>query len=317
MQAVILAAGKGTRLHPVTATRSKAMAPVAGKPIVQRVIDTFTANGVNTFVLVVSPDDTEIREYFAEQTLDGITIRFVDQVERLGMAHALNLAAPEIAGPFLLSACDNLVPEAFVGELIAKFKAQKCDAVLSLKPVAQERIPSVGIVDVSDDGVVRRIVEKPTIEEAPSNIGSMPLYLFSAALLDYLSKVQPSPRGEYELQDAIQMLIEDGKPVYGLFAETRLQLTNTSDLLGLNRHYLALNGKNQCATPQSVGNGTHLHAPVLIEEGVVIGNDCVIGPNVVLEKGCSIGDNVRLENAMVLRGYRVDDGRSVSGEVVI
>ncbi len=317
MQAVILAAGKGTRLHPVTATRSKAMAPVAGKPIVQRVIDTFTANGVDSFVLVVSPEDTEIRDYFSENAPSGLSITFVDQVERLGMAHALGLAAPEITGPFLLSACDNLVPESFVGNLISKFKSQSCDAVLSLKPVAQERIPSVGIVDVADDGLVRRIVEKPTIEEAPSNIGSMPLYLFSAGILEYLPKVKPSPRGEYELQDAIQMLIEDGKPVYGLFTETRLQLTNTTDLLGLNRHYLALNGNSQGAAPQSVGNGTHLHAPVLIEEGVVIGNGCVIGPNVVLEKGCTIGDNVRLENAMVLRGYRVDDGRNVTDEVVI
>lgn len=316
MQAVILAAGKGTRLHPVTATRSKAMAPIAGKPIVQRVIETFTANGVDSFVLVVSPDDTEIRRYFTENNLSSLKMVFVNQTERLGMAHALSLAAPEISGPFLLSACDSLVPENFVGQLIDKFDAEVCDAVLSLKPVAQERIPHVGIVDVTENGTVRRIVEKPSLEEAPSNIGSMPLYLFSSRILDYLPKVQPSPRGEYELQDAIQMLIEDGLPVCGLFAETRLQLTNTTDLLGLNRHYLTMDN-NQCVTPQSMGSNTHLHAPVRIEEDVVIGNGCVIGPNVVLEKGCTIGNNVRLENAMVLRGHSVDDGRSVSGEVVI
>ncbi|MEM7130940.1 MAG: sugar phosphate nucleotidyltransferase [Chloroflexota bacterium] len=317
MQAVILAAGKGTRLHPVTTTRSKAMAPIAGKPIIHRVMDTFWENGVRSYVLVVSPDDVELRAYFANTSLPNSTITYVEQTERLGMAHALKLAAPQIEGPFLLSACDNLVPASFVGELLAGFEDETCDAVLSLKPVPPERVPSVGIVDLDENNRVRRIVEKPTLEEAPSNIGSIPLYLFTHELLSYLPKVQPSARGEYELQDAIQMLIEDGKSVYGLFTKTRLQLTNTDDLLKLNQHYLATEKNGHIPESSRVGKRTLLHPPLHIEEGVIIGDDCSIGPNVVLEKGCIIGRGVRLQDALVLRNFQVPDGREVVGEVVV
>lgn len=317
MQAVILAAGKGTRLHPVTATRSKAMAPVAGKPIVHRVMETLMAHGISSFILVVSPEDEEIRAYFAEQGPPAVDVSFVDQTERLGMAHALGLAAPAINGPFILSACDNLVPESFIGSLLSQFENAACNAVLSLKPVAEERIPSVGIVDIEDDGLVRRIVEKPSIEEAPSNIGSMPLYLFSQKLLDYLPRVQPSPRGEYELQDAIQMLIEEAGRVYGVFTETRLQLTNTADLLNLNRHYLTVDAASQIQQASKMGAKTVLNAPLRIEAQVTIGNGCSIGPNVVLEKGCVIGEGVSISDAMVLRGGLVQDGQQVNHEVVI
>ena len=120
MQAVVLAAGKGTRLRPVTANRSKAMVPVLGRPLVERALKPFVENGVRDFVFVVSPEDAEITRYFTECTSLDIAARFVTQEERLGTAHALGIAAPYLRGRFAVTACDSLVDASHVRDLLAK-----------------------------------------------------------------------------------------------------------------------------------------------------------------------------------------------------
>ena len=177
MQGVVLAAGKGTRLQPLTQTRSKAMAPVVGKPLVARVVDTLVANDVRDLVMVVSPDDTAICGYFGDGAALGMTVRYVVQTERLGMAHALGLAAPFLDGAFVLSACDNLVAAAHVGDLIAAHRQHAAAATLSLMPIDIAKASSTGVV-VWEPPYVRRIVEKPHPADAPSNISSLPLYVF-------------------------------------------------------------------------------------------------------------------------------------------
>lgn len=316
MQGVILAAGKGTRLRPVTETRTKAMAPVAGKPIVARVMELLAQNGIHDFILVVSPDDADIRRYFAQQTPPGGTVRFVEQAERLGMAHALGRAAPLIRGDFVLSACDNLVPAAHVGELMAALRRGESAGALSLLPVRREQVRSTGVVDLRD-GRVWRIVEKPDPADAPSTIASLPLYAFSHRILAHLPAVQPSPRGEYELQDAIQLLIEQDGPLAGVFAPTRIQLTNPADLLALNRHYLQREQGDLPQRASAIGPHTRLIPPVCIEDDVTIGAHCVIGPHVCIEPGARIGDRVHLRDALVLRGATVPAGERVVGRVVV
>ena len=315
MQGLILAAGKGTRLHPITATRSKAMAPVLERPIVARVMDTLVANGIRRFVLIISEEDQEIRRYFSQRNEPELDVCFVVQQERLGMANALSLAAPHLHENFILSACDNLTSAEHVAELIETHQGQQEDATLSLMEVARERIQSTGIVELRD-GRIARIVEKPTPEEAPSNISSLPLYIFSQMLLRYLPRVKPSARGEYELQDAIQMLIDERGPVAGVYTEGRLQLTNPADLLALNRHYLANGNGSTQIRPAHLGQNTRLHTPLRIDPTVAIGDNCAIGPNVYLERGCQIGEGVTIRDAVVLRNATVADGSRVEGCVV-
>ena len=128
MQGVILAAGKGKRLHPITTQRTKAMAPVAGKPIVERVADLLVDNGIRELIVLVSPDDQEIVPYL-QRARPELTWRFVVQGERLGMAHALGLAAPLLRGDFVLSACDNLTPAAHIATLLATHQQQQAHPV--------------------------------------------------------------------------------------------------------------------------------------------------------------------------------------------
>lgn len=316
MQGVILAAGKGSRLHPITLKRSKAMLPILGRPMVERVMETVYQNGVTDFVLVVSEDDRDIVRHFQEEGPPQARVRFVFQRERLGMADALRQAAPLIEGDFILSACDNLTSAEHVRELIDCYRAHPgAGAVLSVMRIPEEQLGRTGIVALSNGRVVR-IVEKPPRAEAPSNIASLPLYVFSPRLLDFLPGVKLSPRGEYELQDAIQALIEHNGAVYPVFIESRLTVTGPEDLLAINRHYLMAGQDRPQLAPFTVGPNTHLITPLRIEEGTVIGRDSVIGPRVYIERDCRIGDGVGLRDAVVLRGAVIPDGTSIANEVV-
>ncbi len=316
MQAVILAAGKGSRLNPITLRRTKAMVPILGKPIVERVMETLAQNGIHQFVMVISREDGEVGRYFREQTTLDVDIQFVIQSERLGMANALSLAAPHIHGDFVLSACDNLTPPEHVADLLATYRSKNANAALSLMKIDPSIAGKTAVVDLQD-GYIRQIIEKPRPEQVISTIASLPLYVFSSTLLDYLPEIQPSPRGEYELQDAIQMLIDRNGGVTGALTPSRLQLTNAQDLLALNRHYLTTgSGDHPQLAPQHVGQHTHLITPLRIEAGTVIGPGCVIGPRVYIERNVKIGADVLIKDAVILRNTVIEDGQQVVGEVV-
>jgi NDP-sugar pyrophosphorylase family protein len=292
------------------------MVPILGKPIVERVMEDLAANGVNDFILVASPDDRYITRYFRHESQIEADIRFVYQPERLGMADALLRAAPLIEGDFVLSACDNLISAGHVRCMLHRWTSEPCpNAVLTLMEVQPEQVRSTGIVELNEQWITR-IVEKPQPEEAPTNISSLPLYCFNQRILAYLPEVPRSPRGEYELQDAIQMLIERDGRVCGVPAASRLTLTSPADLLAINRHYLtAGNGRPQLA-PQAVGPGTHLITPLHIESGTVIGAGCTIGPDVYIERDCRIGDGVTIQRAVLLRQSAIPDGADIHDQVI-
>lgn len=315
MQGVILAAGKGKRLHPITTQRTKAMAPVAGKPMVARVVDLLIENGIDELIVLVSPEDPEIVPYL-RRVRPTSKLYFVVQEQRLGMAHALALAAPYLRADFVLSACDNLTPSEHIAELLATHRARAANATLSLMPIDIARAGSTGIV-AWQAGWIERIVEKPKPEEAPSNISSLPLYVFSPRILDFLPQVKPSPRGEYELQEAIQLLIDQAGGVTGVLTPQRRQLTNADDLLALNRHYLAVDNADLRVQTEQVGAGVRFVPPVCIERGVTIGPDCLIGPYVYIETGCRIGAGVTLADVVVLRGRVIEDGEVHEQAVIV
>jgi NDP-sugar pyrophosphorylase family protein len=316
MQGVILAAGHGSRLQPITLTRSKAMVPILGKPMVERVMEDLLVNGVNDFILVVSPNDRHIVRHFRRESEIETDVRFVYQPQRLGMADALRCAVPLITDDFILSACDNLISAEHVGQMMAAWQTSpRPNAVLTLMPVEPERLGNVGIVQI-DGCWVTRIVEKPPPNKAPSDISSLPLYCFSKRVLNYLPEVPLSPRGEYELQDAIQMLIERDGLVRGVTTHHRLTLTSPADLLAINRHYLMNGGDRPQLSPRSVGPNTQLITPLRIEGGTVIGANCAIGPNAYIERDCTIGHGVIIKNAVVLRESSVPDGACVEDQVV-
>jgi len=210
--AVVLAAGQGKRLRPLTDARSKPMLPIAGEPMVVRVLEMLARGGVDRFVVVVHPGDHPLVDLLGRPPWAG-RVELAYQEQRLGTAHALGCAAPFIravdASAFILASCDNVYPDGHVAAMIEQQRERDLDAVLTLMQVQPEVIPTLAVVAVQD-GRVTRIVEKPRPEDAPSDLGVPFLYVFSARVLDYLPQVAVSPRGEREVQDALRMLIEEG-----------------------------------------------------------------------------------------------------------
>jgi dTDP-glucose pyrophosphorylase len=315
VQAVILAAGRGTRLHPITLNRTKAMCPIVGKPIVERVMDTMVTNGIRDFVLVISPDDPEIQSYFANQSTLDANIQFVPQLERKGMGHALLQASPLIHADFILSSCDNLVADDQIAALLTTWEQEQPNGILSTLRVGPEEIVRMGIVELDGDRIVR-IVEKPSLEKAPSDIGSVPLYMFSGKMQAYLPLIPKSPRGEYELQDAIQMLIDRDGKVRQFQLPSRIDLTTPADLLALNIHFLPKNQDKIEIQQGILGKNTRFRKPVIVGKNVTIGGDCVIGPNVYLETGATLEDGVQIENAVVLRDRIVATRSQFKNQIV-
>lgn len=278
-------------------------------------MESIHVHGINDFILVVSAEDKEIVQYFEQESELDVSIQFVIQEQRLGMANALRYAVPHLHEPFILSACDNLVNSDHIGALVARFREPDTTAVLTLMEIPPSQLGKTGIVDIQDN-YVSRIIEKPPPEEAPTNIASLPLYVFPTEILPLLEKVPLSARGEYELQDAIQMLIDRYGHVAGVHIQSRLTLTGPEDLLAINRHYLMQGHDEPQLAPQTVGPGTHLITPLRIEENTVIGPNCVIGPRVYIEKNCRIGAGVTIKDAVVLRNAVVPDNAMVIGEVI-
>ncbi len=154
MQAVILSAGRGTRLMPITETRTKAMCPVAGKPIVERVMDTLVANGISEFILVTSPDDLEIVEYFEKKSQIEASVQFVHQTEQLGMGHALLQAAPYIYDDFILSSCDNLVEEVAILRMLSLWTSDPPpNGIMALIRVGPDELTRMGVVEITMNNV--------------------------------------------------------------------------------------------------------------------------------------------------------------------
>ena len=313
MQAVILAAGLGTRLRPVTNTRSKAMVPVLGMPLVERAVEPIYECGIRDFVFVISPDDFEIERHFVERTRLDISVQFAVQEERLGTAHALGRAAPFVEGTFVLSACDSLVEASHFRSLIAA--VDEADAALSLLDVDSTLVSRSAVVEL-EGSAVRKIVEKPEPHEAPSNTVSLPHYVLPHRIRELLKSVRPSARGEYELQDAIQALIDEGGLLVGVRAAGRIQVSSPQDLLALNRRLLKNQGEPSRVAAGNVGRNVDLIEPLWIDEDVVIPDGCEVGPEVFLEAGCRIGRGAVVRRSIVLRGGEVAEEEIVEDRVV-
>ena len=308
MQAVILAAGLGTRLRPLTAHASKAMMPLLGRPLVQWVLDTLIPNEIDELIFIIAPEDPSIRAHFGEELAGGIRCRWVLQHERLGMAHALSLARSLIRGPFILSACDSFISSEFVGQMLLRNDA----AVLALQDLPLEKVSRSASVQMEGNRITA-IIEKPTPEQAFSPTVSLPLYLLPAEAAAIAAEIPKSPRGEFEIQDVIQCLIDQGRKVGGLKTDERLQVSNPRDYLDLSFRLL---DRLRPELPGNLPADLRVREPVLIEGPFQCDPGCEIGPHVVLGRGCFLGKNVRLERCVVSAGSRIENGARIEDCVI-
>ncbi|MDH5405816.1 MAG: NDP-sugar synthase [Candidatus Aminicenantes bacterium] len=313
---VVLAAGKGKRLEPLTHKLPKALAPVVNMPIIERIIRDYIEAGAGEFIVVVSYPDGPIRDYLTQEAHLGVTLRFAYQKEKLGMAHALLAARDMLTSPwFIVAACDNLYPLEHLKEIADHWRRSESDAVLSLMKVPLAEVYPNAIVKI-EKGRIRKIVEKPNKEEVFSRIISLPFYLFPWEILSFILQTPLSPRGEFELQDAIQWLIDSGFNVQGVLTAERHNLTTLNDLILINRIYMEKYHQNLSPDRRRWKKVTIID-PVYIAPEVEIGEGSEIGPWVVVGRGCGIGRRVKLSESVVIPGAVVGDDLEVVHKVVI
>ncbi|NJM58247.1 MAG: glucose-1-phosphate thymidylyltransferase [Synechococcales cyanobacterium RU_4_20] len=317
MKGLILSGGRGTRLRPITYTGAKQLVPVANKPILWYAIEEMAAAGVQDIGIIISPETgEEVRTKTGNGDRFGVQIEYILQPEPAGLAQAVQVALPFLGdSPFLMFLGDNLIQQGDLSHFLDVFREQQPDALILLREV--DNPTAFGVAEVDPFGQVLRLVEKPKVP--PSNLALVGVYFFSTEIHGAIAQIEPSPRGELEITDAIQALIDHQKNVQA--RQLRgwwLDTGKKDDLLEANRLVLDtlletciegnVDAQSQVIGRVSIGKGTHvtnctIRGPVIIGENCHLEN-CFIGPY------SSISDEVQLINAdlehsVVLKGASI------------
>jgi glucose-1-phosphate thymidylyltransferase len=316
MKAIILSGGKGTRLRPLTYTGAKQLVPVANKPILWYGIESIVAAGITEIGIIISPETGgEVKAKTGDGSRFGAKITYILQDAPLGLAHAVKVAQPFLGDvPFVMYLGDNLV-ESQLDLFLDKFNSKHLDALTLLCEV--ENPTSFGVATVDETGKVLQLIEKP--QNPLSNLALVGVYLFSPAIHHAIANIQPSPRGELEITDAIQYLIDGQKNVESFrLSGWWLDTGKKDDLLAANQiildSCLDLSIKGSVDEPSKVSGRVHIGAgskiinstirgPVTIGENCHVEN-CFIGPY------SSIADETTLieadiEHSVVLKGAKI------------
>ena len=323
VKGLILSGGAGTRLRPITHTSAKQLVPVANKPILFYGIEDMVEAGITEIGIITGETGAEVREAVGDGSQFGANVTYIPQDEPLGLAHCV-LIAKDFLGDddFVMYLGDNMLQQGLV-EFVARFNDDKRAAnepTLDgsvVPPAAQILLCEVpdphrfGIAAVDDEGRVVRLVEKPA--DPPSNLALVGVYLFTKLIHDAVAAIEPSPRGELEITDAIQWLIESGQRVrHDLLEGWWLDTGKKDPLLESNRRVLeelepSIEGEVDDASEidgrVSIEAGaklinSHVRGPAIIGAGTVLTN-AYVGPFTSVAANCTITDS-EIENSVVL-----------------
>jgi glucose-1-phosphate thymidylyltransferase len=209
MKAVVLAAGEGTRLRPLTEDKPKGMVEVDDKPILTHCFEQLAALGADELVVVVGYMKEAIISHYGDE-FAGMPITYTHQRDQNGLAHALLTAEEHIDDDFMLILGDNIF-DANLADVVRRQREERADAAFLVEEVPWEEAGRYGVCDTNDYGEITDVIEKP--EEPPSNLVMTGFYTFTPAIFHACHLVQPSNRGEYELSEAIDLLIQSGRTI--------------------------------------------------------------------------------------------------------
>lgn len=317
MQAVILTAGEGTRMRPLTLTRPKTMLPIAGKPILQYNIEALRENGIKDILMITGYHESKVKEYFNNGENFNVNIRYHTQKEQLGTANAIKYAQEHVEDHFIVLNGDIITEPATIKDLLSHYK--KADTTIILREV--EDPSQFGVVKLEGDNV-KDIIEKPPANKIPSNLINTGIYLFNHKIFHYIERTKKSPRGEYEITDSIKMQIKDGLTIKGIKSKRQwIDVGKPWELLEANETLLK-NIKEDIKG--EIENNVTIHGPIILEENsiirsgtyitgpVYIGKNCDIGPNSYIRANTSIGDNVSIGNAVEIKNSIIMDKTNIN-----
>jgi glucose-1-phosphate thymidylyltransferase len=306
MKAVILAAGKATRLRPVTLTMPKALVPVANKSLIEYAIDVLKGAGLRDIGLVVNDLESPIPQTLGDGSSLGINLKYIVQEEQLGLAHAVGLCQNFVGEePFCVFLGDNIFQDK-MEQLFRGFVESDAEAAIALGEVSDPT--RYGIV-VVDNGHIKRLIEKP--REPPSNLAIAGVYLFRSTIFDAIGKIKPSMRNELEITDAIQQLVNDGFVVNSYILRGWWIDAGKPDAIVL-ANQLVLEELPYSPAPEDknriIGKSDVSHRVILGENSQIIDSvirgPVIIGSNTTVRSSyigpyTSLGDNVLVEGSEI------------------
>jgi glucose-1-phosphate thymidylyltransferase len=316
LKGLILSGGKGTRLRPITHTSAKQLVPVANKPVLFYGLEAMAAAGIEEVGIIIAPETGgEIRSAAGDGSQFGVAITYIEQDEPLGLAHAVLTAEPFLGeSPFVMYLGDNLLRDG-ITDLVQQFRAEAPDAMILLTPVPDPE--HYGVAELDGDQRVTRLVEKP--KEPKTDLALVGVYMFTPQIFDAARAIEPSWRGELEITDAIQHLVDGGLRVdphivRGWWKDTG----QVQDMLDANR--LILDDLGERVEGELIDS--RVEGRVVIEPGVVLERASVRGPAIIgagsritdayIGPYSAVGENVTIERAeieysIVLSGSSVRD----------
>jgi glucose-1-phosphate thymidylyltransferase len=328
MKGLILAGGAGTRLRPITHTSAKQLVPIANKPILHYVVDDMAAAGIKTIGVVVSPESgTEIEAALGDGSQFGVELTYIRQEEPLGLAHCVLVSAEFLAhDDFVMYLGDNMLQQQ-LKPLVDRFVSQRTRQLELNEP--QTRLPAAqillahvddprqfGVAEVDARGGVVRLVEKPA--DPPSDLALAGVYIFDERVHEAVAAIAPSARGELEITDAIQWLIDNGHPVMHEVLEGWWIDTGKKDpLLHCNRLVLDMivprvdghvDANSRVEGRVVIEAGARLEASVVRGPAIIGAGtrlvDTYVGPYTAIGADCELND-AEIEHSVVLERSRI------------
>lgn len=312
MKGVILSGGTGTRLRPITHTGPKQLVPVANKPVLEYAIEDLKEAGITEIGIVLGHlGREEIQNLVDDGSKYGVDVTYIVQGNPLGLAHAAG-CAKEFVGDddFVMYLGDNILNQG-ISDLVESFEAGDYGAGISLQQV--DNPEQFGIADIDSQGNVRELIEKP--DNPPSDLALIGIYVFSPAIFDVIERLEPSWRGELEITDAIQLLLEDGHKidshiVKGWWKDTgkpedileanRLVLETTEQALdGTIEEGAEVDGKVRLAESATIESGAVVRGPVDIAVGTTIKDGSYVGPYTSIGADSRIS-GTHIENTVIV-----------------
>jgi glucose-1-phosphate thymidylyltransferase len=325
VKALVLAGGAGTRLRPITYTSAKQLVPVANKPVLFYVLEDISDAGITDVGVVVGDTAPAIKAAVGDGAKFGLNISYIQQEAPLGLAHGLLISEQFLADDdFVMYLGDNFIVGG-IRDLVSDFRDHRPDAQILLTQVPDPR--QLGVAELDQAGHVIRLVEKPA--EPKSNYALVGVYMFTPAVHRAARQLTPSARGELEITEAIQWLIDNGRPVRSTIITGYWKDTgNVADMLEVNRRIL------ETLEPKQLGDvdeSCELIGRVAIEEDAQVTASRIVGPAVIgartkvtgsyigpfssVAEDCTIIDS-ELQYSIVLQGSLIQGVRRIEGSLI-
>ena len=312
MKGLILSGGRGSRLRPITYTSAKQLVPVANKPILFYGIEALRDSGIRDIGVVVGDTGREIMEAVGDGARFGVSVSYIQQEAPLGLAHAVLVSESYLDGdPFVMYLGDNLIRER-LAPLVRRFAAEQPDAQILLARVPNPQ--QFGVAELSGGKVVR-LVEKPTTPA--SDLALVGVYMFDRTVFEAVKAIRPSARGELEITDAIQWLIDTGHTVHPHVIEGWWKDTGRlEDLLEANRIIL----DTLEARVEGEVEASEIHGKVVVEAGAKIVRSVIRGPAIIgkgaMIENAYVGPFTAVGDQVVVRGSEVEHSIILEGSSI-